>query len=449
MFPNRLPRPLLRTLLALLLTFASAPAFAQSVEAPNLPANLRPLIPRGWVATSFAEVDMNKDGNLDRAVLLAPDGNGGDGFGSVTGTPLTDRCRNLLVVESGPNGPSAKAHYLPWSSKIGFQSPGFFDASERELCLAGEPSRASSGRSPRGVQDRLFRVNNSLRYEWTIRGEAKETIVVRIEGDCVRLIGSEFEEHFGAQRCETRSSSRSYLTRLRIDTYASKCPGWDGLQQKRAGDRPGKSTMPPEPPICLPETVLDMNGKQIALGDAEPSRESNGRPQAAAPTPPQPHAITQRRPTATADNPYLPPSPLLPRAECLTPPMPMLEYYHRSESGFDSLEGPCDQGLETDACAGVARVMSFGDTLLGTLADAEYAETVIWAVDDCGLWFRDANYVDKMISGWAPDRARRGRYFVVPPQQDGSYLLERQMLIGRAIHFTTVSGNFLRVRVIQ
>ena len=62
MLPNRLPRHLLRTLLAFLLTFASAPAFAQPVEASNLPANLRPLIPRGWVATSFAEVDTSTDG---------------------------------------------------------------------------------------------------------------------------------------------------------------------------------------------------------------------------------------------------------------------------------------------------------------------------------------------------------------------------------------------------
>jgi hypothetical protein len=29
--------------------------------------SLRPRIPRGWVATSFAEVDINKDGNLDQA----------------------------------------------------------------------------------------------------------------------------------------------------------------------------------------------------------------------------------------------------------------------------------------------------------------------------------------------------------------------------------------------
>lgn len=442
------PTRIAQALMVLLAGCAGSPAFAQSAEAPNLPANLRPLIPRGWVATSFAEVDMNKDGTMDRAVLLAPDGSGGDGVSSVAGTPLTDRCRNLLVVESGPNGPSAKAHYLPWSSQIGFQSPGFFGADERERCLASPPSRASSSRSPRGVQDRLFRVNNSLRYEWTIRGEAKETIVVRIEGDCVRLIGSEFEEQFGAQRCETRSSSRNYLTRLRIDTYTSKCPGWDGLQQQTGGDRPGKSTMPPTPPICLPETVLDMNGESVAPN--QPAVASHANSQQPAETPPAPQATTQRRPTATADNPYLPPNPLLPRTECLTPPMPMLEHYNRRDSGFgEQLMGSCDGEYDADVCTGVAHTMTFGDILRSSIGDAEYEDTVIWGVDDCGLWLRDANYVDAPTVGWAPEQARRGRYYVVPIGRDGSYFLERWGEPGQGFRFTPLPGNFLSVRYLH
>jgi hypothetical protein len=68
------------SLLFALLSLTPGVAYAQDydppVEAPNLPAALRLLVPRGWVATSYAEVDMNKDGNLDRAVLLVPDGTG-------------------------------------------------------------------------------------------------------------------------------------------------------------------------------------------------------------------------------------------------------------------------------------------------------------------------------------------------------------------------------------
>ena len=53
---------LLFALLSLTPLWADAQDYQPPAEASNLPANLRPLIPRGWVATSFAEVDTSTDG---------------------------------------------------------------------------------------------------------------------------------------------------------------------------------------------------------------------------------------------------------------------------------------------------------------------------------------------------------------------------------------------------
>jgi hypothetical protein len=436
------PTRITHWILLVLTLCAGSPAAAQPVEAPNLPAALRLLVPRGWVATSFAEVDMNKDGNLDRAVLLAPNVAGNSVVGPIAGTPLRDRCRNLILQVGQPDGRPAVVNYIPWS-----QLPVQLGVTmATDTCLGQEPvPDFSASGGPIYFSDSLKSVRNTLRYPWEAAnwpGQSEGTLVIRIEGSCLRLIGDDrTESNHGAAWQSSDESSTNYLTRENISSSSmlERC-GADDCEDKWETTGPVTSKIEQRAPICL-------NDRPLLLSAPAPAPQQPSMPAPAPKQPPQP--TNQRRPTSTAEEPYLPPSPLLPRTECLTPPMPMLEYYHRSESGFDSLEGPCDQGLETDACAGVARVMAFGDTLLGTLADAEYAETVIWAVDDCGLWLRDADYIDKMVFGWTPDRARRGRYFVVPRQQDGSYLLEREMLIGRAIHFTPISGNFLRVRVIQ
>ena len=127
--------------------------------------------------------------------------------------------------------------------------------------------------------------------------------------------------------------------------------------------------------------------------------------------------------------------------------MPMLEHYNRRDSGFgEQLMGSCDGEYDVDVCTGVAHTMTFGDILRFSIGDAEYEDTIIWAVDDCGLWFRDANYIPDPPDGWAPQEARRGRYYVAPRQPDGSYLLDRWGNIGKGFRFTQLSGNFLKVR---
>jgi hypothetical protein len=450
MLPNRLPRPLLRTLLALLLTFASAPAFAQSVEAPNLPANLRQLIPRGWVATSYAEVDMNKDGNMDRAVLLAPDSGDEPALGTIRGTPLRDRCRNLLLLVGQPNGLPAVVNFIPWSQlpeSLGSTMP-------KDTCLGLEPvPDFSAAAGPISFSDSLKTVRNTLRYPWEATdwpGESGGTLVIRIEGNCLRLIGEErTESNHGAAWQSSDESSTNYLTRESISSSSllERCGG-DDCEDKEETTGPVTRKIEQRAPICL-------NDRPLLLSSAAPAPQQPSipvpapkqPPQATAPTPPQSHAITKRRPTATADNPYLPPNPLLPRTECLTPPMPMLEHYNRRDSGFgEQLMGSCDGEYDADVCTGVAHTMTFGDILRYGIGDVEYEDTIIWAVDDCGLWFRDANYIPDPPNEWSPQEARRGRYYVAPRQPDGSYFLEGWDHVGKGFRFTQLSGNFLKVR---
>ena len=450
MLPNRLPRHLLRTLLAFLLTFASAPAFAQPVEASNLPANLRPLIPRGWVATSYAEVDMNKDGNMDRAVLLAPDSGDEPALGTIRGTPLRDRCRNLLLLVGLPTGRPPQPTYLPWSKQVAIKEWTDLSPAWAANCLdAPNPPEVPAEEhwaSPLRMVDSISAVRNTLRYVvHTQTDDHWETLVIRVELDCLRLIGSEYEYAGGDDTNDSSSTSINYLTRKRIDESDTQLETLDRNGEYKREKRSATTTISQTAPICLNDRPILAPSIPPPAATPQTKVPIPVPPQAAAP--PAPQATSQRRPTATADNPYLPPNPLLPRTECLTPPMPMLEHYNRRDSGFgEQLMGSCDGEYDVDVCTGVAHTMTFGDILRFSIGDAEYEDTIIWAVDDCGLWFRDANYIPDPPDGWAPQEARRGRYYVAPRQPDGSYLLDRWGNIGKGFRFTQLSGNFLKVR---
>ena len=302
MLPNRLPRPLLRTLFALLLTFTAAPAFAQSVEAPNLPADLRPLIPRGWVATSYAEVDMNKDGNLDRAVLLAPDSGDDPSFGPVAGTPLRDRCRNLLLLIGQPNGLPAVATYLPWSKQMHHTELQNLSGEWNSLCADGTGQATLSGdedmwTSPLSMRDELSTVRNTLRYSASVLTDARgETLVLRMEQDCLRLIGAEFSWYDGDDTNDSSSTSINYLTRKRIDESDTQLETLDRNGEYKRDSRSTKTTISQTAPICL-------NDRPILAPSVPPPAAT---PQTRVPIPVPPQAAPARSATSIP----LTPSPL-------------------------------------------------------------------------------------------------------------------------------------------
>ena len=437
--PIRLGFCLLFALLSLTPLWADAQDYELPAEAPNLPANLRPLIPRGWVATSFAEVDMNKDGNLDRAVLLAPNVAGNSVVGPIAGTPLRDRCRNLLLLVGQPNGLPAVASYLPWS-----QLPESLGVTMlKDTCLGNSPPEDSDGTANVGFSDSLNAVRNTLRYPWSAMdwpGESEVTLVIRIEGSCLRLIGTaRTESSHGAAFQTEDESSTNYLTRETIHSSSvmERCHE-EACEDKQETTGPVKGKIEQRAPICL-------NDRPLLLSPAAPAPQQPSMPAPAPKQPPQ--ATTQRRPTATADNPYLPPNALLPRTECLTPPMPVQNHHNHRETGLgEQLVGSCEDGYDADVCTGVAHTMTFGDILRFSIGDVEYEDTIIWTVDDCGLWLRDANYGTPPPDDWIWQEAQGGRFSIVPRQPDGSYFLDGWGNIGKGFRFTQLSGNFLKVR---
>lgn len=432
-------RPLHAALTSFLVLIAAAPAAAQPSESPLVPASIRPLVPRGWEATSYAASDFNKDGKPDRAFLLEPVSHAEEGQDPRQGTPLRDKCHNLALQIGLGDGAFAPPNYLPWSLDQTRFMQHVVPADLWNECAASVE---------------LFALRGTLRARWTYEeadwGDGAETQVYRIEGQCLRLIGADYKGSDTFQGEEEHNISANFLTNTQIETHVFVEESRTGEIHRRK-EGPTTTKLEAAAPVCA--NAAPLVSADLA-GQPSPIPPPTLAPPKAATAIPPPAATDGRaraaRPTATPDAPYLPPSPLLPRTECLIPPLPMLDHYRQANSGFgDELLTPCDDDVDTDSCKGVPHTMTFGDVVRFSIGDVEYEDTVIWAVDDCGLWLRETNYVDRTTAGWAPEKIRRGRYFVLPKQPDGSYFFERELISGRGFRFTPSSGNLWKVLVVQ
>ena len=370
-------------LLFALLSLAPAGADAQDyhppTEASNLPANLRPLIPRGWVATSFAEVDMNKDGNLDRAVLLAPNVAGNSVVGPIAGTSLRDRCRNLLLLVGQPNGLPAVANYLPWSQL--HESLGV--TMRKDTCLGQEPPEDFDGAGPIGFSDGIKAVRNTLRYPWEATdwpGESGGTLVLRIEGTCLRLIGEErTESNHGATWQSRDESSTNYLTRENVSSssWLELCGGGDCEDEEKI-EGPSTTKIEQRAPICL-------NDRPLLLTTA-PQQQ----PQAPAPAPAPPKATPPPRYSYSPPTVSSPPPPL----DCSKPPSRQKRIDNSQVgSGFDpntpfcGLDTETSDPFESSGCQLPIIVVPLGLPFIAT-RDDDYETDSIVAVNGCGLWIQ-------------------------------------------------------------
>jgi hypothetical protein len=388
---------------------------------------------------------MNKDGNLDRAVLLAPNVAGNSVVGPIAGTPLRDRCRNLILQVGQPDGRPAVVNYIPWS-----QLPVQLGVTmATDTCLGQEPvPDFSASGGPIYFSDSLKSVRNTLRYPWEAAnwpGQSEGTLVIRIEGSCLRLIGDDrTESNHGAAWQSSDESSTNYLTRENISSSSmlERC-GADDCEDKWETTGPVTSKIEQRAPICLNDRPLLLSAPAPAPQQPSmPAPAPKQPPQAAAPPAPQQQ---QTRPTSDAENQYRPPSPFAPRAECIVPPLPMVDSTAEAEGPFDRMMEMCG-GSETEddgICQKPMRTIQLGSAITASGGELESSYLLLYAVDDCGLWLRELDLHWETDDGaeqafprprdfpyevrpWALEDLDRGQYFVVPKQADGSFYLDDQ-----------------------
>jgi hypothetical protein len=246
--------------------------------------------------------------------------------------------------------------------------------------------------------------------------------VFRVEGQCLRLIGTDYKWFQGEDEYET---SVNFLTNTEIYTRVF-------IEEDRAGnprrrkEGPRTSTIEDAGPICANPTPL------VAAVVS---------PQQPPPAPQQP----QTRPTSDAENRYRPPSPFAPRAECIVPPLPMVDSTAEAEGPFDRMIEMCG-GSETEddgICQKPMRTIQLGSAITASGGELESSYLLLYAVDDCGLWLRELDLhwetddraeqafprprdFPYEVRPWALEDLDRGQYFVVPKQADGSFYLDDQ-----------------------
>ena len=197
----------------------------------ELPEAASSAIPKGWLGISTTETDLNGDGFLDTAVLIAPEDHDQDEildtFGPVRGTKLTDRCRNLIVLLGKAGEAYAAPRYFGASSLFHSLVPNESLKSDQHACVStAEPTAAQ--RSSRLfdwggplVTDHLSSAGPLLMYRWmNMVGTASESLLLRLEGDCFRVLGGQFEEVDSAGEAYFYEGirTRDLLTRRRLDS---------------------------------------------------------------------------------------------------------------------------------------------------------------------------------------------------------------------------------------
>ena len=197
----------------------------------DLPDAAVAAIPKGWLGISTTETDLNGDGLLDTAVLIAPEDldidEMLDAFGPIRGTQLTDRCRNLIVLLGKAGEAYAVPRYFGASRLISYLVPNESLKNDQHACVStAEPTAAQ--RSSRLfdwggplVTDHLSSAGPLLMYRWmNMVGTASESLLLRLEGDCFRVLGGQFEEVDSAGEAYFYEGirTRDLLTRRRLDS---------------------------------------------------------------------------------------------------------------------------------------------------------------------------------------------------------------------------------------
>jgi hypothetical protein len=331
---------------------------------------------------------MNKDGNLDRAVLLTPNSDRNDRLGNITGTPLKDRCRNLMLLVGQPNGLPPVPNFLPWSSQIGHVIPYFISRGTRRVCTHGaNPARLRSEPlfSPLGVDDRIYAVQDTLRYEWSEIGVAEEAIAYRIEAGKVRVLGADFTSFGGDESCFSIHTTVNPLTRVQTRTNNSLCgEGMDGGNSTARDGVAERSTLKQRGPIFVQSRPL----RGVASSVQEPE-------ECDAPLPPLPS------PTASE------------LAVGFKPDVQVC--------GLDCTPGDYS---DCSGCQPAALVVPIGSTFIAS--DGRTDTFAIAALDTCGLWIQRSYRPDCIFD---TDLGCSAAPQAQPPtllrrQSDGSFLLE-------------------------
>ena len=400
--------------IALTLHVTSYAAAASPPVDATIPGDIQSLVPRGWDATSYADGDFNKDGVADRAFLLEPADAQGAAQDPTRGTPLRDKCHNLVLQMGRGDGSYAAPNYLPWSFNQSRFMRHVVPADFWDSCV-------TSGK--------VFAVRDTLRFSWDYGegewGDGTETQVFRVEGQCLRLIGADYKGSDSFQGEEEHDISANFLTNTRIETHVF-------IEEDRAGklrrrkEGPQTSTIEDTGPICA-------NPAPLVAAVVAPQQ------------PPQAPLKQQTRPTSDAENRFRPTSPFAPRAECIVPPLPMVDSTAGAEGPFDRMMEMCGVSETEDSgmCQKPIRTIQLGSAITESGGELESSALLLYAVDDCGLWLRELDLSwetdDRAeqafprprdfpyeVRPWALEDLDRGQYFVVPKQADGSFYLDDQ-----------------------
>ena len=279
-----------RLLLAVAIFFAIWAGAADRLSAQqardfelDLPDAAVAAIPKGWLGISTTETDLNGDGLLDTAVLIAPEDRDEDEildtFGPIRGTKLTDRCRNLIVLLGKAGENFAPASFYPWSRLLVLsrrENP-WGPHSELSPCtLFAEPDETAADGffSNLNISDSISSVGRLLRYNWYGPG-TDDILVVEFGANCLRILSSDFSEFWNEQIWEMLRSN--YLSRKRYEhisagfrtiTPLSAAPEADEFICRSGHQPPTTARDTGSPPVSPPPKTTDSPEPKVANASA-------------------------------------------------------------------------------------------------------------------------------------------------------------------------------------
>ena len=201
----------------------------------ELPEAASSAIPKGWLGISTTETDLNGDGFLDTAVLIAPEDRDQDEildtFGPIRGTKLTDRCRNLIVLLGKAGEDFAAPHFFPASNLFAHLVSSPNDMGIKADCTskrepAGAVREITLFRNVGGpVADQIRNHQNLLGYQWSDEtDQTQESLLLRLEGDCFRVLSGKFEEATQAEGYGSKSVVQDNLARRKLESDFDASP---------------------------------------------------------------------------------------------------------------------------------------------------------------------------------------------------------------------------------